>query len=77
MKFTPTMHEQPMHLVITDQEHIKRAVKATKMALALWDIDQMLRSQAKYHDNHQAAELREKMREIMEGYGIDLDDLIS
>ena len=70
------MTEQPMHLVITDPDYIKRAVKATDMALALWDIDQMLRAEYKYKDNEAAYGLREKMREILSGYDIDLDKII-
>jgi RNase P/RNase MRP subunit POP5 len=46
------------------------------MSLALWDIDQYLRSESKYKDNEMAQEIREKMFEIMGEYGLSFDDLI-
>ena len=54
----------------------KRCVKALDMSLALWDIDQYLRSESKYKDNEMAQEIREKMFEIMGEYGLSFDDLI-
>jgi hypothetical protein len=54
----------------------KRCVKALDMALALWDIDQHLRSEAKYKDNEVAEEIRERLHEIMSEHGIIFDDII-
>lgn len=59
-----------------------RAVKSLDLALALWDIDQHLRSKLKYdetlsqevYDSLDAA--REKLYEIMNSRGISLDDLL-
>ena len=45
-------------------------------ALALWDLDQELRSQIKYDNkySHDALEyVRDKMRDIMDGYNINFD----
>lgn len=54
----------------------KRCVKALDLSLALWDIDQYLRSESKYKDNEMAQEIREKVSEIMGEYGLVFDDLI-
>jgi hypothetical protein len=54
----------------------KRCVKALDLTLALWDIDQYLRSESKYKDNEIAQEIREKMSEIMGEYGLTFDNLI-
>jgi hypothetical protein len=54
----------------------KRCVKALDLTLALWDIDQYLRSESKYKDNKMAQEIREKMSEIMGEYGLTFDNLI-
>lgn len=54
----------------------KRCVKALDLALALWDIDQHLRWEAKYKDNEMAGVIREKLSEIMEEYGLVFDDLM-
>jgi len=54
----------------------KRCVKALDLTLALWDIDQYLRSESKYKDNEMVQEIREKMSEIMGEYGLTFDNLI-
>ena len=54
----------------------KRCVKALDLALALWDIDQHLRWESKYKDNEMAEVIREKLREIMDEYGLVFDDLM-
>jgi len=46
--------------------------KARDMAIALWDIDQRLRSTDKHG---QAPITREEFYEIVKGRGIDLDEL--
>jgi hypothetical protein len=64
---------------LDDHDDVKahlRAVKSTRMAVTLWDIDQHLRNEAKYRDNTVAEELREEIREIMSNNHIDLDELI-
>lgn len=43
---------------------------AEKMHSVLWDIDQHLRSEAKYKDNEAAEKIREELREYMFNQGI-------
>ena len=61
-----------------------RAVKSTKLAIALWDMDQYLRGKIKHapdsmsEEEHKALqETRDKLREIMSDNNIDLDELMS
>jgi hypothetical protein len=67
-----------------DMEAYLRAVKSTKLALVIWDMDQYLRAQAKYAPDSMPPEVyesllktRDKLREIMSEHSIDLDELIS
>lgn len=43
---------------------------AERMYSVLWDIDQLLRSAAKYQDNEAAEKIREELREYMFNQGI-------
>ena len=56
------------------------AVKASDLAMALWDIDQELRSVVKYGQDEAQAnyyeEVRDKLRDILNKYNIDFDELI-
>lgn len=65
----------------------RTALDGYKWKLAVWDLDQKLRSITKYgasvltHDNQASGEeqdvaekLREELREILNGYNINLDD---
>ena len=59
-----------------------RCVKAVKMAVALWDMDQYLRGLIKYGELDDATyktleETRDKLREIMSENSIDLDELLN
>ena len=54
----------------------KRCVKSLDMAIALWEVDQYLRSESKYKDNEIAYEIREKLYEIMSDHGLNFNDLI-
>jgi hypothetical protein len=54
----------------------KRCVKSLDMAIALWEVDQYLRSESKYKDNEIAYEIREKLYEIMSDHGLSFNDLI-
>ena len=60
-----------------------RAVKSTKLAVALWDMDQYLRSQIKHAPDSILQEVftclvdtRDKLHEIMSDNSIDLDELL-
>ena len=66
-----------------DEAAYMRAVKSTKLAIALWDIDQYLRSQTKYAPDSMPPEAydallgaRDKLHEIMSDHSIDLDELL-
>lgn len=66
-----------------DMEAYLRAVKSTKLAVALWDMDQYLRSQTKYAPDSMPPEAydallgaRDKLHEIMSDHSIDLDELL-
>ena len=53
-----------------------RCVKAFDMAIVLWDFDQWLRGQIKYHNkDYQYA--RDELYRTMNEYNINLDELIS
>jgi len=67
-----------------DVEAHKRAVKSLDLAIALYDMDQYLRSQTKYAPDSMSSEVygalqetRDKLHEIMSERSIDLDELIS
>ena len=67
-----------------DMEAYLRAVKSTKLAIALWDMDQYLRAKTKYAPDSMPPEVyeslletRDKLHEIMSSYSIDLDELMS
>jgi len=60
-----------------------RAVKSTKLAVALWDIDQYLRSKTKYATDSTPPEVydalqetRDELYRIMSHHSIDLDELL-
>jgi hypothetical protein len=66
-----------------DEASHMRCVKAKDMALALWDIEQLLRAKTKYapdtvsEDIFDALqEVRDELQEIMNSYNIDLDELL-
>ena len=60
-----------------------RAIKSTKLAVALWDMDQYLRSQTKYAPDSMPLEVydalqeaRDELYRIMSQHSIDLDELL-
>ena len=57
------------------EEHL-RCVRALDLCLVLWDFDQILRSEIKYNDKDWQ-EVRDKLTEIMDEHGVNLDDLMS
>lgn len=66
----------------SEREAHLRAVKSTSLAIALWEMDQYLRSQTKYGELNDDAykalqDARDKLREIMSDNSIDLDELMS
>ena len=66
-----------------DEASHMRCVKAKDMALALWDIQQLLRAKTKYAPDavsedivDDLQEVRDELQEIMSNYNIDLDELL-
>ena len=67
-----------------DKEAHKRAVKSLDLVLALWDMDQYLRSETKYAPDSMSQEVydaldktRDKFYEILNDHNISFDELIS
>ena len=66
-----------------DVEVHKRVIKSLDLVLALWDIEEYLRSQTKYNDNlsKEAYDALDKAREefynILKNRNISFDELIS
>jgi len=71
---------------IEEQDDARTALDGYKWKLAMWDLDQLLRSTTKYDvsllkHNEQASEaeyeiaekIREEIRNILEGYNLNLD----
>jgi hypothetical protein len=71
---------------IEEQDDARTALDGSKWKLAMWDLDQLLRSTTKYDvsllkHNEQATKaeyevaekLREEIRDILEGYNLNLD----
>lgn len=66
-----------------EKDDARDALDGYKWKLAVWDIDQHLRAVVKYgsHENRQATseemdfadKLREEIRSILDGYGINLE----
>jgi hypothetical protein len=69
-----------------EQEEVRTALDGYKWKLAMWDLDQLLRSTTKYNvsllkHNERASEaeyevaekLREEIRRILENYNLNLD----
>ena len=59
-----------------DVKAFNRASSATDLALALWDVDGYLRGVDKYDLKHDIEKIRESFFEILESYGIILDNII-
>lgn len=71
---------------VEEQDDARTALDGYKWKLAMWDLDQLLRSTTKYEvsllkhndpaseEEYEVAEkLREKIRDILEGYNLGLD----
>ena len=64
-------------------EH-KRCIKALDICLAIWEMDQYLRTKTKYESDGMTEEeynayetMREKLRELLEERSISFDELIN
>jgi len=60
-----------------DEQECLRMIKSLDMALVLYNFDQWLRDQYKYQDKEYCYDIRQELGNIMDEYGINLDELIS
>lgn len=64
---------------IEEAEDARTALDGYKWKLAMWDLDQHLRSELKYNENISGETdaaydaVREKIREILESYSLNLE----
>lgn len=58
-----------------DQHDLLCAMRGETLSFILWDFDQWLREQIKYGDRTELQEVRDKLIEIMQDRGVNLDDL--
>ena len=59
----------------TNQNEALQIMKATKYLMALWDIDQWLRSEIKYSNKNEYQPVRDELYNILGNNGISLDEL--
>ena len=60
-----------------DATAFRAASNANDLALALWDLDNEMRDNIKYHDNqHDTDHWRERLHILLEERSINLDSLI-
>ena len=55
-------------------EHL-RCVKADSLYLSLWELDQYLREQIKYHEKNELQVVRDRLSGILFENGVGLDEL--
>lgn len=66
-------------LTFDEEDELMDAVNGYKYKLALWDLNQYLRSEMKYNDNltpeeyEYAEKVREKLFELINDYNLNLD----
>lgn len=56
-----------------DKEEAQDAMNGTTWKAVVWDFDQFLRSEYKYNQNEAAYEIREKLREMINDYNLNLE----
>jgi adenylosuccinate synthase len=56
-----------------DEEEAQTLINATAWKVVVWNFDQYLRSEYRYNDVEKAEEYREKLREFMNEYNLNLD----
>lgn len=58
-----------------EEDAVLRYSKARALCSLLWEFDQYLREEIKYKDNDSLEPVREKLYQMMEEEGINLDEL--
>lgn len=56
-----------------DREEAQDAMNGTTWKALVWDFDQYLRGEYKYNNNEATYEIREKLRELINDYNLNLD----
>lgn len=56
-----------------DKEEAQDVINATTWKALVWEFDQYLRGEYKYNDDEKADEYREKLRELINDYNLNLD----
>ena len=59
----------------SDRNEALQIMKATTYLIALWDMDQWLRSEIKYSGKEEYQPVRDELFNILESNGISLDEL--
>ena len=59
----------------SDKNEALQIMKATTYLIALWDMDQWLRSEIKYSNKNEYQPVRDELYNILENNGISLDEL--
>ena len=59
----------------SDRNEALQIMKATTYLIALWDLDQWLRSEIKYSNKNEYQPVRDELYNILQNNGISLDEL--
>ena len=59
----------------SDKNEALQIMKATTYIIALWDLDQWLRSEIKYSGKEEYQPVRDELYNILQNNGISLDEL--
>ena len=59
----------------SDKNEALQIMKATTYLIALWDMDQWLRSEIKYSNKNEYQPVRDELYNILQNNGISLDEL--
>ena len=59
----------------SDRNEALQIMKATSYLIALWDLDQWLRSEIKYSGKEEYQPVRDELYNILQNNGISLDEL--
>ena len=59
----------------SDRNEALQIMKATSYLIALWDMDQWLRSEIKYSNKNEYQPVRDELYNILQNNGISLDEL--
>ena len=59
----------------SDRNEALQIMKATSYLIALWDMDQWLRSEIKYSNKNEYQSVRDELYNILQNNGISLDEL--